>query len=186
MKKQIISILSIGCLTVGSLSQAMQEPVFTLHELVERGDPTLVKGFLEQPDIDINKAGEVGLTPLDKAIINRNAEIVELLLGKGANPRIMDDFDNTPLHYAMEQHGLSPSDETEQIIDLLENKLGKEAFEDLLDAPNMFDHTPIDLYEAARMKKIRQFLRGKYSPDSPVYKLPLDIIQRIGKWTIRD
>lgn len=44
--------------------------------------------------------GFVGLTPLHKAVLRADPEILQLLLQHKADPNARNEFEETPLHYA--------------------------------------------------------------------------------------
>ena len=50
---------------------------------------------------DVNGRDKNGRTPLHKcAFYNSNSDILKLLYENGANPDLVDDEENTPLHFA--------------------------------------------------------------------------------------
>lgn len=48
--------------------------------------------------LDVNSVDELGWTPLHEAAIHGNANMIKLLLSKGANPNIEDRYEHKPLH----------------------------------------------------------------------------------------
>lgn len=71
-----------------------------LHTAVSRGNKKIIKLLLKDKNIrnaTINKQADIGYTPLDRAILLENVEIVRLLLENGANPNIADNNKHTPL-----------------------------------------------------------------------------------------
>jgi len=57
--------------------------VTPLYNAVERNYPEIVELLLKKKGIDVNKTGDFGQTPLDKALLDRNEEITELLKTHG-------------------------------------------------------------------------------------------------------
>lgn len=59
---------------------------------------------------------DTGHTPLHGAILKDHSKMVELLIGYGADPTIIDGDDATPLHLALDNDDLqSPSDITPEL-----------------------------------------------------------------------
>ena len=66
-----------------------------------RGNKEAVIGLISYPSTDIEYADEDGNTPLILATKERNAEIVDILLEKGASPNAANRNGITALHYAV-------------------------------------------------------------------------------------
>lgn len=71
-----------------------------LHRAIERGDPAIVKIFLDFPPPDWNLVDKDGLTFIHYAINSRNITIVDLLVIKGCSLMQKDREGKTSLHYA--------------------------------------------------------------------------------------
>jgi ankyrin repeat protein len=64
-----------------------------LHCVVRWGDVGAAKALIDA-GIDINKAGDLGYTPLHVACMNGNAEIVKLLIDRGADMFALSEGDS--------------------------------------------------------------------------------------------
>ena len=69
-----------------------------LHFVVRWGDLAAAKALIDA-GIDINKAGDLGYTPLHAACMRGNTEMVKLLIQCSADPFAMTEGE-TPLHTA--------------------------------------------------------------------------------------
>jgi ankyrin repeat protein len=49
---------------------------------------------------------QYSILPIFYAVQNKNPEFTQILLERGANPRVVNGFDNTPLHYAVSSNHL--------------------------------------------------------------------------------
>ena len=77
----------------------------TLCVLCTSGDVNAVKGYLQNPDIDVNVTDSTGETPLHKACYTGDLNILELLLKQnGIQISTKSDIGQTPLHIAS-RHG---------------------------------------------------------------------------------
>src|SRR5262249_49250030 len=63
-----------------------------LHCVVRWGDFAAAKTLIDA-GIDVNKAGDLGYTPLHVACMKGNAEIVKLLIDRGADPFAISEGD---------------------------------------------------------------------------------------------
>jgi ankyrin repeat protein len=63
-----------------------------LHCVVRRGDLSAAKALIDA-GIDVNKAGDLGYTPLHVACMEGNAEMVKLLIEKGADIFALNEGD---------------------------------------------------------------------------------------------
>ncbi len=59
------------------------------------------------PEFQLPLSAWHGQTPLHRACLGGNYEVVGMLLQAGADPNIGNDFDETPLHYAAKR-GILP------------------------------------------------------------------------------
>ena len=77
-----------------------------LNKFIDAGHDLIVKYLIEESK-DINKLG-LKFTPLYKAVLSMNMEVIELILRKGANPNISNENDskNVPLHLACKKQNL--------------------------------------------------------------------------------
>jgi uncharacterized protein len=66
-----------------------------LHIAAFRGDLKAIN-LLINADLDINAKGDMGSTPLHMAYSGKQAEAITLLLSKGANPELRDEFGRLP------------------------------------------------------------------------------------------
>ena len=72
-----------------------------LQSAAEVGNLELVKTLIEDPDTDINyRNADSGRTPLMSAAQNGNAQIIEMLLRRGADMNTRDNEDQTALHFS--------------------------------------------------------------------------------------
>ncbi|MDH5763237.1 MAG: ankyrin repeat domain-containing protein [Nitrospinota bacterium] len=90
-----------------------------LHEAAENGDLPLAKKALEG-GVNVNSVYKVwGSTPLHRAAFKGHADIVKLLLKRGADVHARDKAENTPIHFAstteiaflLINHGANPNQE---------------------------------------------------------------------------
>lgn len=72
--------------------------VTALHIAAEKGDITLLLKLVNCPNIIIDPISLHGFTPLHIACTFQRYEVAKILLGKGANPNQIDNFDKTCLH----------------------------------------------------------------------------------------
>ena len=89
------------------------KPIKRMFEAIKNGDLELVREKLKSCK-NLNMVDEMGSTPLDCAIYDRQAEIVKLLISSGANPNARDEDGATPLHLAVDRGAL---DIVELLID---------------------------------------------------------------------
>ena len=76
-------------------------PGRSLVNAVEEGDVGKVRSELASLTVDINEVRDSdGNALLELAVAKRNAAVVQCLLSAGANPNIVNAFQNTPLHTA--------------------------------------------------------------------------------------
>jgi uncharacterized protein len=86
-------------LSIKSLDQRNHLGDTPLHTACTWGDVHAVKTILDA-GANINALGDHESVPLFNAIIGRNAEVVELLLARGAEAKIKNSLGWTPLGYA--------------------------------------------------------------------------------------
>jgi len=77
-----------------------------LMRAVNEGERQIVKLLLEQGEARVNQAGENGITALHLAALKASADLVELLLAHGADPRIEDYSGRTALEFAKKNNNL--------------------------------------------------------------------------------
>ncbi|MFO1446804.1 MAG: ankyrin repeat domain-containing protein [Opitutaceae bacterium] len=88
----------------GVVSSAPPAPVYpTIDESIARGDTADVARHLEADPALVNGKPDAKLRPLHQAILRRKPAIVELLLARGADPRLMDTSQRSPLQMAVER-----------------------------------------------------------------------------------
>ena len=93
-----------------------------IHEAAKTGNIKAVKQHLDA-GADVNAKNKVGQTPLHRAALYSQKEIVELLIAKGANMNARGFFGMTPLNMA--------DDEGEKEIANLLRKHGAKTAEEL-------------------------------------------------------
>ena len=71
-----------------------------LHKSAYKGDVVGIEVALDEKHIDINAPGAQKRTALMRASGANHVGIVELLLGRGANPKQIDASGRSPLHWA--------------------------------------------------------------------------------------
>ncbi|XP_046564883.1 serine/threonine-protein phosphatase 6 regulatory ankyrin repeat subunit B-like isoform X2 [Haliotis rubra] len=71
-----------------------------LHVACKEGNLQRVRDILDQSLVDINKQGKRGMTPVMWAARRGHRELVDLLVKKGADLKIVDNDDNNILHWA--------------------------------------------------------------------------------------
>jgi ankyrin repeat protein len=75
-----------------------------LYTAVQKGDAEDVRRHLNREGVDVNEVNETySWTPLHRAVVNGDTEIVKLLLEHGAHTDKQDRFKKTPLDYAVEE-----------------------------------------------------------------------------------
>ncbi|XP_067650403.1 putative ankyrin repeat protein RBE_0220 [Haliotis asinina] len=70
-----------------------------LYFTCRSGQLDLVKYFLFESTVDINRNGKDGRTPLMMAVIKRQRTVSNLLMQNGANVAHGDDYGNNVLHF---------------------------------------------------------------------------------------
>ena len=74
-----------------------------LHFAVERNAYYAIVELLKIDNIDINALGEFDQTPLHRAVIGGNIDIIKLLVDKGADLFMVDEKNESPLDYAKDE-----------------------------------------------------------------------------------
>lgn len=59
--------------------------------------------LLKLPNIDKDVAGEFEQTPLHKAVISGNLDIIKLLIESGVDPTLVDERNQSPYDYAIDE-----------------------------------------------------------------------------------
>lgn len=83
---------------IDPLTYELPEGDSCLHIGVGRGNIRAVKLLIEA-GLDINKKGDMSLTPLHVAYRERQFEIAQLLIENGADVNAVDEFGRTPVHW---------------------------------------------------------------------------------------
>ena len=83
-----------------NISERFDDGATALHVACERGHHELALALLEFDSACVDEADEDGQTPLHYAIDNNNLECACILVSHGANSKIKDSEDMTPLDYA--------------------------------------------------------------------------------------
>lgn len=103
-----------------------------LHCAANIGNTKIAEAILNKPGINIEIKDNGGNTPLHQAAYNGKAEMVQLLIEKGANKESVDKDGNTPLMDAISQNQVAT---TQKLVDLKANvnakntQIGLTAFE---------------------------------------------------------
>ncbi|TFY64411.1 hypothetical protein EVJ58_g2638 [Rhodofomes roseus] len=101
-------------MSVSTMSTSDERSGSALNDLAIAGNTPALRAFLDaNPGVDVNAKDENGYTPLHLACDRGRAEVVRLLLERGANPSIKDDDDLT----AKELAEVSGHDEIIELID---------------------------------------------------------------------
>jgi ankyrin repeat protein len=88
----------------GVTSTASAAPVYpTIDESIARGDVADVARHLDADPAQINGRPEAKMRPLHQAILRRKVPVIELLLARGADPRLPDPAQRSPLQMAVER-----------------------------------------------------------------------------------
>lgn len=77
-----------------------------LHFAVDHNSYYAVLELLKLDNIDINALGEFDQTPLHRAVIGGNIDIIKLLINKGADSLMVDEKNESPLDYAKDEGDL--------------------------------------------------------------------------------
>ncbi len=124
----------------------------SLYKAVELGTEEEVKRLLQRGDIDVDKAGAYGSTPLHIAAHAGNTGIVEALLLKGAKPNVACDSGRTPLHKAISAFYISRNNNYQRVVQLLLD-YGADPYK-----ANNAEETPLQLAKAYRLDNIVKLL----------------------------
>ena len=80
---------------------------YVLHAAVANGHEDILELLLQQSGSDLDKKNHRGQTSILLAAEKGHLSVVQLLLGKGADPNISDEDGTTPLSIALEhKHSL--------------------------------------------------------------------------------
>ena len=71
-----------------------------LHKAAHQGDVNQVEELIKSGEIDVNALGAQDRTALHRACGSNQREVLDLLLGLGANKDQSDKAGRTPLHWA--------------------------------------------------------------------------------------
>lgn len=74
-----------------------------LHAAVEHNSYYAILELLKLDNIDINALGEFDQTPLHRAVVMGNLDVIKLLIEKGADPLMVDEKNESPLDYAKDE-----------------------------------------------------------------------------------
>lgn len=75
-----------------------------LHKAAYKGDVRTVQQCVENFGADVNAIGAGGRTPLHRAVLSDNVEIIKYLFDQGADVSLKDAVGRTPLHWAAIQN----------------------------------------------------------------------------------
>ena len=68
-----------------------------LHLAIIEHDSDLAIKLIEEGGVDLNAQDSLGFTPLHYSGQERNIEVTKMLVNKGANPNLTDNYGNNPL-----------------------------------------------------------------------------------------
>ena len=85
-----VQLLTIAPLAIGSV-----------HDAADRGHLEAVQRFIEEENVDVDGKNHLGRTALHAAALSGQAEVVEYLVGVGADVNALDNDGMTPLHWAV-------------------------------------------------------------------------------------
>ncbi|XP_067653123.1 fibronectin type 3 and ankyrin repeat domains protein 1-like [Haliotis asinina] len=71
-----------------------------LYDASRDGDLETVKRILAEGDVDINYTGDWSRTPVMAAAVNGHSDVVEFLMGRGADVSLVDGYGRNVLHLA--------------------------------------------------------------------------------------
>jgi ankyrin repeat protein len=103
-----------------------------IHQAVKAGDLEAAKRLLADDPANANLRGRNGITPLHRAAMADNAEMVELLISNKADPNIKNTAGYTPLHIAAIQR--------KKLAAAMLVKNGADPYIRDADAESAFDH----------------------------------------------
>jgi ankyrin repeat protein len=126
-----------------------EQPSSLLYNAFIQGDEAVIEGLLARPNIDVNRAGADGKTPLHLALIPHFHRFISQLLAKGADIGKQDDAGNTALHYAAGQEGSQQLIRTLLRVGPLEDAAAHDKFGHLIDLKNKEGKTALDLAMAS-------------------------------------
>jgi ankyrin repeat protein len=96
-------VVVFGLLTSGCWSAHPHSAYRAIHQLAINGDAAGMAAELKQHPDELNLPEDDGLTSLHLAAQNCHADVVVLLLDKGANINVRADDQATPLHLAAQE-----------------------------------------------------------------------------------
>lgn len=96
----VISLLSKIGVSVNLCDDNYNTP---LHFAILNGAYYSVCELLKISTIDMNAPGEFEQTPLHKAVIVGNLDLIKLLINSGADPLMVDEKNQSPLDYAKDE-----------------------------------------------------------------------------------
>ncbi len=103
-----VVLMTISCLTTTETSSVETAEAVSIQQLIMEGKTAEVQSLF-QSDTDIDLADTNGNTALHTAAMVNNAEIVNLLLFRGANSEIKNNDGDTALHLAIKNNGFEAS-----------------------------------------------------------------------------
>lgn len=96
----VISLLAKSGVNANVCDDTYNTP---LHFAVDHNSYYSVLELLKLENIDINALGEFDQTPLHRAVIGGNLDIIKLLIDKGADAFLVDEKNESPLDYAKDE-----------------------------------------------------------------------------------
>lgn len=106
----VLAIVLVGCndhkqepIAVTESKQEVSQETLQLHQIIQTGTLEDLQQKLKT-SIDINAAGPDGKNALMIAIAAKDIQKLNLLLGKGADPELTDDYSETALSHAVQSN----------------------------------------------------------------------------------
>ena len=103
---------ALGCAGPGAPANQGDFTVADLVAVAGDGDLELIREILDS-GVDVNGAGEDGVTALMQSVSGAHVELVEFLLSRGARPDARDDEGMTAFLWTVDQCGSNASNDEE-------------------------------------------------------------------------
>src|SRR5690554_384975 len=78
-----------------------------LHRAVLENKMNFIKSLFNNEKCDLNMGAELEQTPLHLAVINGNLDIVKTLVDNGAEIMVLDEINNLPIDYAIDEKDIN-------------------------------------------------------------------------------
>ena len=140
IKKTKLIMLGLLIFSNVGLMTMEQNPIRRLYQSIIDQDVIGVRDAIEQ-GADVNQADGLyeDILPIFYAVDSGNEEIVQELINAGVDVRVVNQYDHSPLWYAVDQ----------KFINIVEVLLysGLYNFDDVLTVYDSFNHEELDNYE---------------------------------------